>query len=201
MPLNEKIKTVNNTILYWRKLLIAIIVTTIAFILLSYDILLSLDPYLFIIVAIGIFTTFIFLIGAIRKSINFRQFPPKWTLISCIILMVCMPLNYCYSNGFFWGKKIIEAAFLDDRSRMDLTLYENEHFIINSKWLFGDKTFTGKYHIKGDTIEFTKFPVIDNDFVAKTIIRKDKKIYFRLNDPLNYDTTFYYFQINFDNNR
>jgi len=112
-----------------------------------------------------------------------------------------MPLNYCYKNGFFWGKKIIEAAFLDDRSRMDLTLYENGHFLISSNWLVGVETFTGKYHINGDTIEFTKYPIVDNDFVAKRIIRKDKKIYFRLNDSFNYDTTFYYFQIDFDKNK
>lgn len=120
--------------------------------------------------------------------------------MSFIILIVSMPLNYCYRNGLFWGKKIIEAAFIDDRSRMDLTLYKNGNFLINSNWLFGDETFTGKYQIKGDTIEFTKYPVVDNDFVAKKIIRKNKKIYFRLNNPSNYDTTFYYFQIDFDKN-
>ena len=169
--------------------------------MLSYDIILSLDPFLFIIVAIGIFTILIFIISAISTSITLRQLPPKWTLTFCLILLVSMPLNYCYRNGFFWGKKIIEAAFLDDRSRMDLTLYENGRFLINSNWLFGDETFTGKYHLKGDTIEFTKYPVIDNDFVAKRIIRKDKKIYFRLSDSLHYDTTFYYFQIDFDKGR
>ena len=88
-------------------------------------------------------------------------------------------LNYYYRNGGFWGKKIIEAAFVDDRSRMDLTLFKNGHFIITSNWMIGAGTFTGTYQMRNDTIEFDNHPVVDNDFVAKKIIIKNKKTYFR----------------------
>jgi len=84
---------------------------------------------------------------------------------------------------------------------MDLTLFENGRYLIKSNWLFGEETFTGKYQMKGDTIEFEKYPVIENDAVAKRIIRKNNKIYFNLNNQGKYDTTFYYFQIDFDKHR
>ena len=109
-----------------------------------------------------------------------------------------MPLNYLYRNGFFWGKKIIEATFLDDRSRMDLTLFENGNYLINSNWLFGEESFTGTYKMKNDTIEFINYPVTDNDFIAKKNIIYRDKIYFRQDNSGHYDTTFYYFQIDFD---
>ena len=191
----------NKNINAWRTSLISIIITTTAFFILSYDFISILDPFLFIILVIGIFTTCMFIISATITSIFCRQFPPKWALISSIVLIVSIPLNYGYKNGFFWGKKIIEAAFLDDRSRMDLTLFENGRYLIKSNWLFGEETFTGKYQMKGDTIEFEKYPVIENDAVAKRIIRKNNKIYFNLNNSGNYDTTFYYFQIGFDKHR
>ena len=103
-----------------------------------------------------------------------------------------------YRNGGFWGNKIIEGVFIDDRSRMDLTCFENGHYIIYSNWLFGAETFTGKYSLHGDTIEFNTYPVVDNDFVSKKIIWKGNKIYFTQDKSGNYDTTFYYFQIDFD---
>lgn len=185
----------------WKTLLIAISITTTTFFLLSYDLFSILDPFLFLILVIGSIATFMIIISAIITSISCRQFPPKWTFISCIVMIISMPLDYSYKNGFFWGKKIIEAAFLDDISRMDLTLFENGHYLIKSNWLFGEETFTGKYQMKGDTIEFEKYPVIENDAVAKRIIRKNNKIYFNLNNSGNYDTTFYYFKIDIDKHR
>jgi hypothetical protein len=182
----------------WKKLLIAIIITTIFFFLLSYDIFLEYSPFLFLALLIGIIATIIFLITAINSSISERQIPSKWIIIACLILIVIMPLNYLYRNGLFWGKKIIEAAFLDDRSRMDLTLFENGNYLINSSWIFGEESFTGTYKMKNDTIEFTKYPVTDNDFIAKKIVIQGNKIYFSQDIFGHYNTTFYYFQIDFD---
>ena len=99
----------------------------------------------------------------------------------------------------FWGKKIIESAFLDDRSRMDLELYENGKYLIYSNWFFGENRFEGNYKLNGDTIIFAKTPVTDNDFIEQKIVidRSEKKIYFRKGINESYDKSFYYFQIDF----
>jgi hypothetical protein len=112
-----------------------------------------------------------------------------------------MPLYEYYQNGGFWGKKVLESAFIDERSRMNLTLFENGKYQIVSNWLIGQESFTGNYKIYKDTIEFEEYPVIDNDFISKKIIIKNNKIYFRLDNFGKYDTTFYYFQIDYEKNR
>ena len=191
----------NKVIQSWRYLLIVTSITTFTFFLLSYDISPEKDLYLLIILVIGIVATIILVINAICRSIYLRQLPSKKILYTFLILLASMPLNYCYRNGMFWGKKMVEAAFLDDRSRMDLTLFENGHYIISSGTPFSEETYIGKYQLNGDTIEFNKYPVVDNDFVARKIIRKKNKIYFNLLKSGEYDTTFYYFQDNFDKRR
>ena len=189
---------VNRAIRPWKNLLIVTAITTITFFVISYDFFLSIDLYLYLLLLIGIIITLIFFVIAINTIFTFKQLPSKWLIIFPVILIISMPLNYCYNNGVFWGKKIIEAAFLDDRSRMDLTLFENGHFLINSNWLFGNESFHGTYHLHSDTIVFNHYPVVDNDFVSKKIVRKNSKIYFRQDNLGAYDTSFYYFQIDFD---
>lgn len=106
---------------------------------------------------------------------------------------------YCERNGKFKGKEIINGAFLDERSRIDMSLYENGEFIIFSNWMFGEERFQGNYKIEGDTVTFENYPVIDNNFIAKKIIidREESRIYFFRNKEGIYDTTFFYFQIDY----
>lgn len=189
--IKKKPRTIN---FIWAKLIISITLTTLLSFLLSYDFFPTYQIFLFLLFSISIIS----LIMTIGSWISIRKFPPKWLFFICTILVISMPLNYYYRNGGFWGKKIIEAAFLDDRSRIDLTLFENGHFLINSNWLLGDETFTGTYQLHGDTIEFDKFPVVNTDLISKKIIISGTKIYFAKNKLGNYDTTFYYFQIGFD---
>ncbi|NEU08627.1 hypothetical protein GZH53_09920 [Flavihumibacter sp. R14] len=113
--------------------------------------------------------------------------------------LIAFTTTYGERNGMLWGKEIIDSAFIDDRSRMDLTLYENGKFLIYSNWLFGEDRFEGTYKLNGDTIIFDKFPVTDNDFIGQKIIidRTERKIYFRKGKDGNYDKSFYYFQIGF----
>ena len=191
----KKLKTVNHS---WVRLLASTILTTILSFSLSYDFLPAYSIFLFILFIVCAIININFFIKAIKICISNKRFPSPSLIITFLFFSILIPLNYCFRNGLFWGKKVIEAAFLDDRSRMDLTLFENGHFLINSNWLFGDETFTGKYRLRGDTIEFTKYPVTDNDFIEKKIVRKNNKIYFRKDNADNYDTTFYYFQIDFD---
>ena len=191
----KKIENINRI---WSRLVVSTILTTLLYFILSYDLFSAYDIFLFIFFIVCVIETISFFIKAIKICIYSKIFPSKWLLITFLFFSISIPLNYCYRNGLFWGKKVIEAAFLDDRSRMDLTLFENGHFLINSSWLFGDETFTGKYLLHGDTIEFTKYPVIINDLIEKKIVRKNNRIYFRKDNVGNYDTTFYYFQIDFN---
>ncbi|MCJ8165405.1 hypothetical protein MKJ04_11175 [Pontibacter sp. E15-1] len=128
-----------------------------------------------------------------------KHLPKKsTTLVTCAIAF-CYLLTFGNRNGMFEGGKILDAAFLDDRSRMDLALYENGTYIIFSNWMFGEERFEGKYSLEGDTIKFLTTPVIDTDFIAQEAIidRKEKKIYFRKNLDGSYMKDFYYFQIDF----
>lgn len=140
-----------------------------------------------------------FLVLTIIDVIKLRQFPTIVSILIFLSLIITYSVIYSERNGMFWGKKIINAAFLDDRSRMDLTLYENGKFIIFSNWLFGEERFEGSYKISGDTIIFSKIPVTNNDFVSKEIIinHAENKIYFRKGKDGNYDKSFYFFQIDF----
>ena len=93
----------------------------------------------------------------------------------------------------------MEAAFLDDRSRIDLALYKSGDYIIFSNWMFGEERFQGTYQIVNDTIIFNDHPVVDNDFVARKILidKEKKRIYFTKDKNGNYKKDFYYFQIDF----
>jgi hypothetical protein len=127
-----------------------------------------------------------------------KQFPSIMTTLLFFLIISSYVLIERNSIGLFLGKKVLEAAFLDDRSRMDLTLYKNGKYVIHSDWIFGSENFTGKYNMHGDTIEFENYPVTDNDFIAKTIIRHGDKIYFFINKKGLYETDFYYFKIDFE---
>ncbi len=161
--------------------------------ILSYEIFIDL---LFIPIIISFIVFFILTIIELNKS---RQAPSIISISIFAVFLITFVFLYGYRNGLFFGKKIIDSSFLDDRSRMDLKLYENGKYIIFSNWLFGENRFEGNYKLNGDTIVFNKTPVTDNDFISKKIIinRKENRIYFRKKKDGNYDKSFYYFQINF----
>lgn len=126
-----------------------------------------------------------------------KQFPSIITAVLFFLIISSYILIERNSIGLLLGEKTLEATFLDDRSRMDLILYKNGKYVIHSNWLSGSENFTGKYNMHGDTIEFEKYPMTDNNFIAKKIIRRGDKIYFFLNKKDLYDTDFYYFKIDF----
>jgi hypothetical protein len=127
-----------------------------------------------------------------------KRLPNKFIVLGTLVIIILFLLTYGVRNGAFYGEKIIDSAFLDDRSRIDLTLYENGKYIIFSNWLFGEERFQGTYKIKGDTIYFDNYP-LKNNFIAKKIVinKKEKKIYFKKNKNGKYDRSFYYFQIDY----
>jgi len=127
-----------------------------------------------------------------------KRLPNKFIVLGTLVIIILFLLTYGVRNGAFYGEKIIDSAFLDDRSRIDLTLYENGKYTIFSNWLFGEERFQGTYKIKGDTIYFDNYP-LKNNFIAKKIVinKKEKKIYFKKNKNGKYDRSFYYFQIDY----
>ena len=185
----------------WNKTLLYLLLTVFTFFLLKTGKASLFDIALFLVLLIGILISIISLLKAVKFSFINKQLPSKWTLVALFILITSIPLYEFYQNGGFWGKKVLESAFIDERSRMDLTLFENGKYQIVSNWLIGQESFTGNYKIYKDTIEFEKYPVIDNDFISKKIIIKNNKIYFRQDNSGKYDTTFYYFQIDYEKNR
>ena len=120
------------------------------------------------------------------------------SLLICAITF-CFIITFGYRNGWFEGQMVMDAAFLDDRSRMDLELYKNGKYIIYSNWLFGEERFEGEYTMQGDTIKFATTPVTDNDFIAQKVLidRKENRIYFHKLSDGQYEKDFYYFQIDF----
>jgi len=185
----------------WNKTLLYLLLTVFTFFLLKIGKASLFDIALFLVLLIGIVISIISLLKAVKFSFINKLLPSKWLLLALFILTTSMPLYEYYQNGGFWGKKVLESAFIDERSRMDLTLFENGKYQIVSNWLIGQESFTGNYKIYKDTIEFEEYPVIDNDFISKKIIIKNNKIYFRQDNFGKYDTTFYYFQIDYEKNR
>ena len=122
---------------------------------------------------------------------------PSTIILFLAVLSLVLGVIFLHQQGLFYGKKLIDATFLDDHSRMDLALYSDGHYIIDSGWMFGSKQYSGTYRQVEESIIFDEYPVVDNDFIAKTIIRRGNKIYFFRDEQGQFrDTTFYYFKIN-----
>lgn len=164
-----------------------------------YDWVLSYEIFIDIPLILTFFGCIAFFALTIIEAKKSHQLPSRLSILIFILLLSVSVSVYGNRNGMFWGEKIIDSAFLDDRSRMDLELYENGKYLIYSNWLFGENRFEGNYKLNGDTIVFNKTPVTDNDFIAQKIVidRTAKKIYFRKGSDGNYDKSFYYFQIDF----
>jgi len=169
------------------------------YLILIFDLLAAYEIFIVLLLIPMFLISITFLILLIGKSLGYRLMPKAITTVALASVAITSVLLFGYRSGWFWGNRILNAAFIDDRSRMDLELYQNGKFIIASNWLFGEERFEGTFKISRDTIIFDKYPVVDNDFTAKEIIinRPAKKIYFRKDADGKYDTSFYYFQIDF----
>lgn len=182
---------------YFRLLLLLIAISYAAYIVAISDILLAYEIFVDIALVIALWGAAGLLVITIIEIFKYKKLPNTILSITFLILTCSYILTYATRNGALSGEKYLEAAFLDDRSRMDLTLYKNGEFVIYSNWLFGEERYTGSYHLKGDTIVFDKYPMPENDFISKEIVinRTEKKIYFREVGNGNYEMSFYYFQI------
>lgn len=160
--------------------------------LVMYEIFIDIPLFL---ILLGAFGLLVITIIGIFKS---KQLPKTLSIIFFLTITMSFSTIYARRNGLIWNKNI-EASFLDDFSRTDITLYDNGKYIIFNNWMFGEMRFEGKYKLLGDTIIFEKMPVTDNDFISKEIIidRKSKRIYFRKDKDGNYEKSFYYFQIEY----
>ena len=160
---------------------------------LPYEIFTSITLALIYFGAIGSFVL------TIIEATKHKQLPSKLSISIFMIFLMAYVIIYGNRNGLFWGKKIIESVFIDERSRLDLDLYENGKFLIYSNWLFGESRLEGTYKLVGDTIIFDKPPVTNKNFIAQRIIidRTAEKIYFMKGNDGSYDKSFYYFKIDF----
>jgi hypothetical protein len=190
-------KTLKNMHKHFKLLLLLLAISFTSYIIVILDLLLLYEIFIDIILVLTLWGAIGLLAVTINEIFKYKQLPKTLLSITFIILSGSYILTYEIRNGAFAGPKYLDAAFLDDRSRMDLTLYENGKFVIYSNWLFGEDRYDGIYHLKGDTIVFDKYPVLDNDFISKEILinRTENKIYFRKNKDGIYDESFYYFQI------
>jgi|GEM_PF-3414473 len=161
--------------------------------LLPYELILDLLLLSSAIAALGLLSL------TIIKTVKIRKLPPLIPLLFFLGVLSIYFFTYGNRNGFFWGKQILNAAFIDDRSRIDLELYENGSYFIYYNWLFAEKRFEGTYQLNQDTIIFHKPKVIDNEFISQKIVidSSNKRIYFKKDHHGNYDKSFYFFQIGF----
>ncbi|RWU03918.1 hypothetical protein [Pedobacter chitinilyticus] len=157
----------------------------------DYELILDLLIVVSLIVTIGLFSI------CIIKVIETKKLPSFISIILLASILSTYVFTYGNRNGLFWGKQILNANFIDDRSGMKLELYENGKYFIYYNWLFAEKRFEGTYHIERDTINFHSNSAFNNDFISKKIVidHGNKRIYFKKNTDGSYDKSFYYFQI------
>lgn len=168
----------------WKVLCLLSIVVAVCLVLLI------LDSYTIFPIFILFFATplsLIILRDAIRISIRENQWPKIYlSLIGSVFFGLL--IFYLFHEWDFLGTKVLKAEFIDDLSRVDLTLWENGKFRAESGYMFGGDRYEGNYRIEGNQIKFNKNPV-ENDFIPMTLSISGDKIYFRE------DSSFYYFKI------
>ncbi|GGK80548.1 hypothetical protein ACD591_09970 [Rufibacter glacialis] len=120
-------------------------------------------------------------------------------LAASAALAASFALTFAYRNGLLWGTPVLDAAFIDDRSRMDLELYKNGKYLLLSGWMFGEERFSGTYTMEGDRVIFGEYPIAGSDFIPRELLvdKKEKRIYFSKKVDGIYDSSYYYFQIDF----
>lgn len=152
---------------------------------------------------ISILLTFTLLGGAglllivIIDIIRFKIWPKKMAMYIFFLLIV-LPfiLIYAKRNGVFSGPEYLQATFIGERERMDLTLYKNGNYTIFHNWLFGEVRLEGTYYQRGDTITFYNWFVEDIISKKQVVIDNSKnKIFFDQDSTGKYDESYYYFEI------
>ncbi len=192
MKTNDEIKNVSIILLIFLSVSYALYLVDAYDLFVMYEFFIDIPLMLALTGCVGFFVALIILV--VKK----KQLPDKFVVLVTMVIAITFFLTYGARNGAFYGKRIINSAFLDDRSRIDLTLYENGKYIIFSNWLFGEERYEGKYTIEGDTILFDKYP-LKNDVIAKKVVinKSEKRIYFSKDKDGKYDRNFYYFQIDY----
>ncbi len=168
----------------------------IYFILIS-DILLLFEFFLFFIMIFTIFFSIVVFTVTVAEIAENRYKVNLFSSITISVILILFLIFFSIRNGLFEGQAFFSGAFIDDRSRIDLTLYKNRKFIAFASCMVCEERFDGFYNQKADSIIFEDCPFINKYFDTKVfIIDKDKqKIYFEIDQNGVYDSSFYYFQV------
>jgi hypothetical protein len=178
----------------WHKAFLATVFACLIFTILSLSTSSNVlgDIFLLLLLFIVGIAAFIFIAQAILASSFTKQFPSYYLLGGLLTTLAATGLSALYAQGRFYGREVLTATFRDDMSGLDLQLFEDGHYIMISGYVFGADTYRGRYTRTDSTITFDHFPVVENDFVAQTVLLKGNRIYFR---PQATDTSYYHFTI------
>lgn len=179
----------------WKKFWVMLFVALFLFVFYEFDFIENASAIFFILFWISLIALIYYLADSIIISFNHRLFPKFYSFAISFVLIVSMLLIHCYRNGLFWGSPILEAAFIDELSRMDLELYKNKRYLLVDSWMFGSEQYLGNYQINGDTISLSKFPLTRDSIGIKKLFRNSNSLYFEQDSTGQYDTTFYKFRI------
>lgn len=180
----------------WTKVSILTVISCLLLLILSFDLFTTYQVIPFFLLLGSLLALVVTSSLAVSECISVKKLPSNRIIFSILPAILVTGCLYSYKQGVFYGKKLIDATFHDERSGMTLALYSTGHYIINSDWMFGSENFSGTYRTLGDSIIFNKFPVVDNDFVAQIIVKRGNRIYFNKDKYGDYkDTTYYYFKI------
>ncbi len=185
----------NKNTLTWNIILLATPIVILSYIIDEYDLIIDYEllvSFIWVLGAVGIVGL---ILASIVISIEKKDRPSRWKILIICFYIILSSVIYFSSNGGFWVVKLIDATFLDDRSRLHLRLYENGNYILISDYMFGTERYTGIYIMNNDTIVLNDNPLVKNKFMSKKIIKANDKIYFLLKPNGKYDKDFYYFEI------
>ena len=183
----------NDTNKAWSKVIFTTFVVSALILINSFDIVTIYQFIVFLLIIVAIIFLAVFIKNAIKNHMETKQLPSRIIQILAIFIITCTTLLLLYRHGAFYGSKVIDATFLDDRSREDLALFEDGHYILKSGWMLGEELFTGTYERNDSIITLNKYPGPDNNFITKSMTIKGSRIYFQDNTT---DSSFYHFKIN-----
>lgn len=132
-------------------------------------------------------------VSRLTDSLAERRRLPVGLLAAVLGLAALTGLSYAWRSGAFYGRKVLTAVFLDDLSRLDLALYQDGHYLLESGWMFGSERFAGRYTLRGDSVVFDA-PVLAPELVDLVLVRRGRRLYFHRQGAFT-DTSFYYFRI------
>jgi hypothetical protein len=115
---------------------------------------------------------------------------------SLIAFFIGIGILIVQKTELFKSKIIVKAVLVDDLSRLELTLRQNNRFeLLPETYLGPSKPFKGRYKMDNNRIIFLDRPY-DNKFIGDTVYLISNKIVLRFNSLGQPDTTFAnYFRI------